>query len=68
MAATMLESVAPFDSQDVEGLLCEVLHHFFEADEINDAGWQKAQFGGQSDLSESLSTPPGQVTRRLMSC
>lgn len=41
--AAMVGSTAPFDSQtQTWEEYCEVLHHFFEANEIDDAGRQKA--------------------------
>lgn len=68
--AALLESTAPFDSQtQTWEEYCEVLHHFFEANEITDADRQKAilrsSVGSQTyTLMRNLVSPaePGNKT------
>ncbi|XP_062297408.1 uncharacterized protein K02A2.6-like [Scomber scombrus] len=70
MAAAMVGSTAPFDCQTQSWEeYCEVLHHFFEANEIDDASRQKAillsSVGSQTySLMRNLVSPakPGDKT------
>ena len=70
MAAALVGSTAPFDSEtQTWEEYCEVLHHFFEANEITDASRQKAillsSVGSQTySLARNLVSPakPGDKT------
>ena len=70
MAVALVGSTAPFDSEtQTWEEYCEVLHHFFEANEITDASRQKAillsSVGRRTASRGTLSVPPSPETRRL---